>query len=33
MRAIENLNAVEYGELVRRLRARYTWFGGTSDNT
>ncbi len=26
MRAIEQLNALEYGELVRRLRARYTWF-------
>ena len=26
MRAIENLNAREYGELIRRLRARYQWF-------
>lgn len=26
IRAIENLNAREYGELIRRLRARYTWF-------
>lgn len=26
VRAIENLNAAEYGEMVRRLRARYTWF-------
>lgn len=33
MRAIENLNAVEYGELVRRLRARYTWFGGGSSTS
>jgi hypothetical protein len=24
--AIEELNAREYGEMVRRLRARYTWF-------
>ena len=26
VRAIEQLNAVEYGEMVRRLRERYTWF-------
>lgn len=26
MQAIEELNAREYGEMVRRLRARYTWF-------
>lgn len=26
LRAIEQLNAAEYGEMVRRLRARYTWF-------
>lgn len=26
MRAIEELNAREYGELIRRLRARYQWF-------
>lgn len=24
--AIEELNAREYGELIRRLRARYQWF-------
>lgn len=26
LKAIEQLNAAEYGEMVRRLRARYTWF-------
>jgi hypothetical protein len=26
IRAIEQLNAKEYGELIRRLRARYVWF-------
>lgn len=26
MRAIEQLNAMEYGELIRRLRAKYQWF-------
>jgi hypothetical protein len=26
LRAIENLNAREYGEMIRRLRARYTWY-------
>lgn len=26
IRAIEQLNAAEYGEMVRRLRVRYTWF-------
>lgn len=26
LRAIEQLNAAEYGEMVRRLRAKYTWF-------
>jgi len=26
LRAIEQLNAAEYGEMIRRLRARYTWF-------
>ena len=26
MRAIEELNAMEYGELIRRLRAKYQWF-------
>jgi hypothetical protein len=29
LKAIENLNAVEYGELIRRLRARYAWFNQT----
>lgn len=33
MRAIENLNAREYGELVRRLRARYTWFNTRPEST
>lgn len=26
LRAIEQLNAAEYGEMIRRLRAKYTWF-------
>lgn len=30
MRAIENLNAREYGELIRRLRERYQWFSTES---
>lgn len=29
--AIEELNAKEYGEMVRRLRARYTWFNTHPD--
>lgn len=29
--AIEQLNALEYGEMVRRLRARYTWFNTDPD--
>lgn len=33
MRAIENLNAREYGELIRRLRARYTWFNTRPEST
>lgn len=26
LKAIEQLNAAEYGEMIRRLRARYQWF-------
>lgn len=31
LHAIEQLNAVEYAEMIRRLRARYTWFNTAPD--
>lgn len=31
MRAIEQLNAAEYGEMVRRLRAKYLWFNAAPE--
>lgn len=32
MAAIEQLNAAEYGELIRRLRERYMWFNTAPDH-
>lgn len=31
LRAIEQLNAAEHGEMVRRLRQRYAWFNTAAE--